>query len=229
MTPGCSASSELLVHLQSSLWKFWKLSWCWRARSAPPYVYICAQCQLPTAVPSYVPISCASPSAFKADQRQLCKLAKRCAKHASTLLLETLLATLQQNSKQRRPTAACKAAHACNAVKPTMLCAPSNPCRQLALNDAIMRHLSGPTLVQPTVIVALALGSLYASFICFAQSVRLYVHTVRAARKYYCSVRCSCAVQCEQLHMQQEHTSSGTRHEARLANITQPMKACTGC
>jgi hypothetical protein len=107
--------------------------------------------------------------------------AKQCAKHASTLLLATLLAALQQKREQRRPMPACKAAHACNAVKPPVLCAPSNPCRQLALNDAIMRHLSGPTLVQPTVIVALALGSLYASFICFAQSVRLYVHTVRAA------------------------------------------------
>jgi urea transporter len=64
---------------------------------------------------------------------------------------------------------------------PTVLGTFLTPCRQLALNDAIMRHLSGPTLVQPTVIVALALGSLYASFICFAQSVRLYVHTVSAA------------------------------------------------
>ncbi|WIA30626.1 hypothetical protein OEZ86_000704 [Tetradesmus obliquus] len=49
--------------------------------------------------------------------------------------------------------------------------------QQLALNDAMLRHLSGSTLVQPTLVVALALGSLYASFICFAQSVRLYVHT----------------------------------------------------
>jgi hypothetical protein len=70
-----------------------------------------------------------------------------------------------------------------------MLCAPLCSCRQLALHDAIMRHLSGPTLVQPTVIVALALGSLYASFVCFAQSVRLYVHTVSAAQHLQaCSV-----------------------------------------
>ncbi|KAF8068411.1 hypothetical protein HT031_002100 [Scenedesmus sp. PABB004] len=49
--------------------------------------------------------------------------------------------------------------------------------RQLNENDAILRHLAGPLLVQPTVTIALSLGALYGSFICFAQSVRLYVHT----------------------------------------------------
>jgi hypothetical protein len=40
-----------------------------------------------------------------------------------------------------------------------------------------MRHLHGGLLVPPIAIVATALGALYAGFICFAQSVRLYVHT----------------------------------------------------
>lgn len=50
--------------------------------------------------------------------------------------------------------------------------------RQLAIHDPIMRNLDGQPLVQPTTIVACALGSLYCSFVCFGQSVRLYVHTV---------------------------------------------------
>lgn len=41
----------------------------------------------------------------------------------------------------------------------------------------MMRDLPGGPLVPPIAVVATALGSLYASFICFAQSVRLYVHT----------------------------------------------------
>lgn len=41
--------------------------------------------------------------------------------------------------------------------------------RALAENDPIMHHLYGPPLVPPTVIIALALGSLYLSFVCFAQ------------------------------------------------------------
>ena len=48
----------------------------------------------------------------------------------------------------------------------------------------MMRNLPGEPLVPPIAIIAAALGSLYASFICFAQSVRLYVHTgfyIRAA------------------------------------------------
>jgi len=40
-----------------------------------------------------------------------------------------------------------------------------------------MRNLEGYLLVPPIAIIAAALGSLYCSFICFAQSVRLYVHT----------------------------------------------------
>jgi hypothetical protein len=44
------------------------------------------------------------------------------------------------------------------------------------VNDPIMRHLPGGPLVPPVAILGAALGSLYASFICFAQSVRLYVH-----------------------------------------------------
>eukprot|EP00879_Flechtneria_rotunda_P010305 GHRR01010774.1.p1 GENE.GHRR01010774.1~~GHRR01010774.1.p1 ORF type:complete len:242 (+),score=88.09 GHRR01010774.1:29-727(+) len=51
-----------------------------------------------------------------------------------------------------------------------------------------MKNLEGQPLVTPTVILALALGSLYASFVCFAQSVRLYVHTgfyIRACTSRY--------------------------------------------
>jgi hypothetical protein len=47
----------------------------------------------------------------------------------------------------------------------------------LQLRDPLMRHLEGGLLVPPIAIVATALGALYAGFICFAQSVRLYVHT----------------------------------------------------
>lgn len=43
----------------------------------------------------------------------------------------------------------------------------------------MMRNLEGGVLVPPTAIVATALGNLYASFVLFAQSVRLYVHTGR--------------------------------------------------
>lgn len=63
----------------------------------------------------------------------------------------------------------------------------------------MLRHLSGSTLVQPTLVVALALGSLYASFICFAQSVRLYVHTVSCIDHMgmWCAVvSCCTAVSC---------------------------------
>jgi hypothetical protein len=44
--------------------------------------------------------------------------------------------------------------------------------------DPLMRNLEGPPLAHPVAILGLALGCLYASFMCFAQSVRLYVHVV---------------------------------------------------
>jgi hypothetical protein len=56
------------------------------------------------------------------------------------------------------------------------------------LKDPMMRNLEGGTLVPPIAIVAAALGALYAGFICFAQSVRLYVHTgfyIRACTSQY--------------------------------------------
>eukprot|EP00775_Hariotina_reticulata_P004562 gene4562-4816_t len=49
--------------------------------------------------------------------------------------------------------------------------------RQLSEKDPILSHYEGSLLAPPEAIIALALGSLYASFVCFAQSVRLYVHT----------------------------------------------------
>lgn len=45
------------------------------------------------------------------------------------------------------------------------------------VHDPMMRNLEGGPLVPPIAIVAAALGALYAGFVCFAQSVRLYVHT----------------------------------------------------
>jgi hypothetical protein len=45
------------------------------------------------------------------------------------------------------------------------------------VQDPMMKHLDGGPLVPGIAIIACALGSLYAGFICFAQSVRLYVHT----------------------------------------------------
>lgn len=41
----------------------------------------------------------------------------------------------------------------------------------------MMKNLEGGPLVPGIAIIAAALGSLYGGFICFAQSVRLYVHT----------------------------------------------------
>jgi hypothetical protein len=49
--------------------------------------------------------------------------------------------------------------------------------------DPILSHYEGSLLASPELIISLALGSLYASFVCFAQSVRLYVHTVSAAQR----------------------------------------------
>lgn len=46
------------------------------------------------------------------------------------------------------------------------------PVGVLQLKDPMLAHLEGPLLVPPEAIIALALGSLYASFVCFAQSVR---------------------------------------------------------
>jgi hypothetical protein len=48
---------------------------------------------------------------------------------------------------------------------------------RLQVQDPMMKHLDGGPLVPGIAIIACALGSLYAGFICFAQSVRLYVHT----------------------------------------------------
>ncbi|KAI8468401.1 MAG: hypothetical protein J3K34DRAFT_522957 [Monoraphidium minutum] len=46
----------------------------------------------------------------------------------------------------------------------------------LAMRDPILRRYPGDLLVGPEVVLMTSLGTLYMSFLCFAQSVRLYVH-----------------------------------------------------
>lgn len=46
-------------------------------------------------------------------------------------------------------------------------------------HDPITGAGDGTSLVQPTVKLGIALGSLLVCFLCFAQSARLYAHAVR--------------------------------------------------
>lgn len=60
----------------------------------------------------------------------------------------------------------------------TILLEPSKTQRikDLALRDPILSHFPGETLSRPEIVIMCALLSLYASFVCFGMSVRLYVH-----------------------------------------------------
>lgn len=111
---------------------------------------------------------------FAAGKLARCIFSASCASDAK----DAILAVQQARNAMTASTYLATVSSVLATAGITILLDPSKTQRiqQLAIKDPILRHFPGDPLSIPEVVLLLALGTLYASFLCFGQSVRLYVH-----------------------------------------------------